>query len=301
MAVNIRKVKTPVLEIAYEEQGDPNGFPVVLIHGFPDDVRAWDETARLLANAGYRVLTPYIRGFGPTRFLSESTLRAGQQAAIGQDLIDFIDALGLSGATLAGYDWGCRAACVASVLQPSRVNALIAIGGYNIQDVQSAPFPELPAEEKESWYHWYFNTERGRLGLNLYKREICRMLWRDWSPGWQFDEETFERTAKSFDNPDFVDVVVQEYRHCHLNDPGDPQYNEIEKYLSRQPHITVPSVILHGTEDTIHPPHRSEPHPAFFPKGTGRILVPGAGHFLPRQRPDAVFEAIIKLVNAHPQ
>jgi pimeloyl-ACP methyl ester carboxylesterase len=186
-----RTIRTPTLEIAYEEHGNARGFPVILLHGFPDDVRAWDGVAPPLVAAGYRVLVPYLRGYGPTRFLDDSAPRMAQQAAIGQDLLDFMDALGIERAALAGYDWGGRAACIASILAPARVRALVTIGGYNVQNTLAPPRPASAVEERAYWYQWYFNTERGRLGLAQNRREICRLLWRDWSPSWQFDDATF--------------------------------------------------------------------------------------------------------------
>ncbi|WP_145019045.1 alpha/beta fold hydrolase [Paenibacillus sp. Y412MC10] len=298
--VKVKTVRTPQLEIAYEEEGAPEGFPVILMHGFPDDVRVWDGTASILSSAGYRVLMPYLRGYGPTRFIDPVTPRVGQQAALGLDLLQFMDALRLEQASIAGYDWGCRACCVAAILSPKRIRALVAIGGYDVHDVLSPPKPAPPALEAECWYQWYFNTERGKAGLEAYRREICRKLWERWSPSWHFDDLTFERTAHSFENPDFVQVVIQEYRHVHRNDDGDPAFVETEKYLSTLPQIEVPAMVLHGDEDTVHPLFRSEELMSKFIEGTERRVVRGAGHFLPRQRPDAVAEALESLHLHHP-
>ena len=289
-------VRTPTLEIGYEEHGPAAGPPVVLLHGFPDDVRAWDGVTGPLAAGGCRVLVPYLRGYGPTRFLDPAAPRMAQQAAIGQDLLDFMDALGLPRATLAGYDWGGRAACIAAILAPARVRALVTIGGYNVQNTLAPPRPAAAEDERGYWYQWYFNTERGRLGLETNRRELCRLLWRDWSPGWRFDDATFERTAESFDNPDFVPVVIHSYRHRHGNAPGDPRFDAIERRLAERPRIEVPSVILHGRDDGVDRPRRSERHPALFPDGTERRVVPDAGHFLPREQPGAVVEALRSLL-----
>ena len=289
-------VRTPTLEIGYEEHGPAAGPPVVLLHGFPDDVRAWDGVTGPLAAAGGRVLVPYLRGYGPTRFLDAAAPRMAQQAAIGQDLLDFMDALGLSRASLVGYDWGGRAACIAAILAPARVRALVTIGGYNVQNTLAPPRPAAAEDERGYWYQWYFNTERGRLGLEANRREICRLLWRDWSPGWRFDEATFERTARSFDNPDFVPVVIHSYRHRHGNAPGDPRFDAIERRLAERPRIEVPSMILHGRDDGVDRPRRSERHTALFPDGTGRLVVPDAGHFLPREQPGAVVDALRSLL-----
>lgn len=289
-------VRTPTLEIGYEEWGEAAGAPVVLLHGFPDDAHAWDGVAPPLAARGYRVLAPYLRGYGPTRFLDAGAPRMAQQAAIGQDLLDFLDALGIERAALAGYDWGGRAACIAAILAPARVQALVTIGGYNVQNTLAPPRPAAAEDERAYWYQWYFNTERGRLGLEANRREICRLLWRDWSPGWRFDDATFERTAAAFDNPDFVPVVIHSYRHRHGNAPSDPRFDAIERRLAERPRIEVPSVILHGRDDGVDVPRHSEKHPAMFPDGTERRVIPDAGHFLPREQPGAVVEALLSLL-----
>jgi len=275
--------RTPDLEIAYEASGPPAGFPIVLLHGFPDDVHAYDHVAPPLAAAGYRVLVPYLRGYGPTRFRDPKAPRMAQQAAIGQDLLDFMDALAIRTAALAGYDWGGRAACLAAILAPERVRALVTIGGYNVQDTLAPPRPAPAAQERAFWYQWYFNTERGRLGLAQNRREICKLLWRDWSPSYRFDEATYERTAVAFDNPDFVDVVIHSYRHRHGNALGDPRFDAIERRLAARPAITVPTVILHGGDDGVSLSRATEGELALFPSGTARHIVPGAGHFLPRE------------------
>jgi pimeloyl-ACP methyl ester carboxylesterase len=292
----VASVRTPTLEIGYEEHGPATGRPIILLHGFPDDVRAWDGVAPPLAAGGCRVLVPYLRGFGPTRFLEPAAPRMAQQAAIGQDLLDFMDALGLTEVALAGYDWGGRAACIAAILAPARVRALVTIGGYNVQNTLAPSPPASAIQERANWYQWYFNTERGRLGLEKNRREICRLLWRDWSPGWRFDDATFQRTATAFDNPDFVPIVLHSYRHRHGNAPGDPRLDVIERRLAQRPRIEVPSVILHGRDDGVDPPSRSERHVVLFPDGTARHVVADAGHFLPREQPRAVAEALLTLL-----
>jgi pimeloyl-ACP methyl ester carboxylesterase len=292
----VATVQTPILEIGYEVWGEATGSPVVLLHGFPDDAHAWDHVAPPLAAQGCRVFAPYLRGYGPTRFLDPHAPRMAQQAAIGQDLLDFMDALGLERVALAGYDWGGRAACIAAILAPGRVRALVTIGGYNVQNTVGPPRPASALQERANWYQWYFNTERGRLGLETNRREICRLLWREWSPGWRFDDATFERTAVAFDNPDFVSVVVHSYRHRHRNAPGDPRFDAIERRLAERPRIQAPTVILHGRDDTVDPPRRTEGHPAMFPEGTERLVVPDAGHFLPREQPAAVVSALLTLL-----
>ena len=228
----MKALRTPTLEIAYEESGPAEGRPVVLLHGFPDDVHAYDGVAPPLAAAGWRVLVPYLRGYGPTRFLDPLTPRSGQQAALGHDLLNFLDALGLERAALAGYDWGGRAACIVAALWPERVASLVSIGGYNIQNIARSSEPAAPDREYRLWYQWYFHTERGRAGLMANRRPLCRLLWQLWSPNWRFDDATFERTAASFDNPDFVEVVIQSYRHRYDLVPGDPSLQPLEDRLA---------------------------------------------------------------------
>jgi len=290
--------RTPDLEIAYEASGPAAGFPIVLLHGFPDDVHAYDPVAPPLAAAGYRVLVPYLRGYGPTRFRDPKAPRMAQQAAIGQDLLDFMDALGMGQAALAGYDWGGRAACLAAILAPERVRALVTIGGYNVQDTLAPPRPAPAEQERAFWYQWYFNTERGRVGLEQNRREICRLLWRDWSPSYRFDDVTFERTAVAFDNPDFVEVVIHSYRHRHGNAPGDPRFDAVERRLAGRPPITVATVILHGSDDGVSLSRATERELALFPAGTARRIVAGAGHFLPREPTGApaVVDALFALL-----
>jgi pimeloyl-ACP methyl ester carboxylesterase len=296
MPATIRTARTSTLEIAYEMQGEPQGFPIILLHGFPDDVRTWDRVAVALAAAGHRVLVPYLRGYGPTRFLDPAQPRMAQQAAIGHDLLDFADALGLPRVALAGYDWGGRAACIASILAPARVRALVTIGGYNVQNTIAPSPPASAVQERAYWYQWYFNTERGRAGLERNRREICRLLWQEWSPSWRFDEATFDRTAQSFDNPDFVEVVIHSYRHRHRNAPGEPRFDRVERDLAARPPITVPTIVLHGAEDTVDPPARSEGHLSLFPGGTERRVVAGGGHLLSREQPVAIAEAMLRLL-----
>jgi pimeloyl-ACP methyl ester carboxylesterase len=290
---------TATLEIAYEDHGPPDGAPVILMHGFPDDVRAWDGVAAPLAAAGHRVIVPYLRGYGPTRFLDPATPRSGQQAAIGNDLRALMDALRIERAALAGYDWGGRAACIVAALWPERVRALVTIGGgYNIQTIAAAGNPASPAQELRLWYIWYFQTERGRAGLAANRRDLCRILWRLWSPNWAFDEAMFARTAASWDNPDFVDVVIHSYRHRHAAAEGDPALAAIESLLAATPPITVPTIMLHGAADGVDPPRGFAPHDDRFTNLAARTIVPIAGHFLPRETPEAVVAALTTLFSA---
>ena len=288
------QVQTPALDIGYEEHGPIGGPPVVLVHGFPDDVRVWDGVTGPLAQAGCRVLVPYLRGYGPTR-LRPGVMASGQQAALGVDLRDFLAALGINRATLAGYDWGGRAACVVAALWPEQVHALVSITGYNIQNIASALRPASVDDEWRHWYQWYFQTERGRAGLAANRAALSRKLWQLWSPNWPFDEAVFARTATSFDNPDFVDVVIHSYRHRHQAAAGDPALDSIEQALAALPAIAVPTVVLHGADDGVGPAENSMNDHRHFTAFYDRIVVPGAGHFLPREAPTAVIDAIERL------
>jgi pimeloyl-ACP methyl ester carboxylesterase len=291
-----KRVRTGALEIAYEESGPADGTPVMLMHGFPYDVRAYDEVVPLLVAAGCRVIVPYLRGYGPTRFLSADTPRSGQQAALGKDLLDLLDALHIERAAVAGYDWGGRAACVVAALWPQRVRGLVTGGGYNIQNIAASAKPLPPEQEYRFWYQYYFHTERGRAGLTANRRELCRLLWRLWSPNFSFDDATYERTAVSFDNPDFVDVVIQSYRHRFGYAAGDPALEPIEQRLAAQPKITVPTISLHGEAAGVGTPAQSAHHARFFSGPYQRRVIPIAGHYLPAEVPRAFADAVIELV-----
>ena len=294
-----RTVLTPKLEIAYLESGPATGPAVILMHGWPSDVHDWDTVAKRLSREGFRVLVPYIRGFGPTRFVDAATPRSGQQAAIGADLREFMDALGIDRAVLGGYDWGGRAANVVAALWPERVRGLLTIGGYQIQNIAAAGRkPADAAQEHRYWYQWYFHTPRGRAGLTHNRHEIARLLWKLWSPHWNFDEATFAATAASFDNPDYIDVTVNSYCHRYGNAPGDPAYDELERELAAQPKIGVPTIVLHGEADGVSPPEHSHGNAKFFTARYERRVIPVAGHFLSRETPEAAAEAIRELAGA---
>ena len=296
-----RSVTTPALIIGYEESGPSSGIPIILLHGFPDDVRAWDGVVPPLVAERYRVLVPYLRGYGPTRFRDAGAPRMAEQAAIGQDLIDFADALQLKSFAVAGYDWGGRAAAIAAALHPERVRAAALIGGYTIQNTLAPPQPSpSPEAERALWYQWYFNTERGRAGLAANRRALCRFLWQTWSPTWRFTDETYDRTAAAFDNPDFVDVVIHSYRHRNGNAPGEPRFADMEKALAKRPPIAVPAIVLYGADDGIaRPPAESPAERAVLPRLVAHRIVAGAGHFLPREKPEAVSSALLDLLKGN--
>jgi pimeloyl-ACP methyl ester carboxylesterase len=295
----LRHVLTGTLETAYEESGAGDGVPVFLMHGFPYDPRTYDAMVPALVAAGCRVIVPYLRGYGPTRFLAPETPRSGQQAALGNDLKELIDALGVKRPVLAGYagyDWGGRAACIVAALWPETVRGLVTANGYNIQDIAGSGKPAPPEQEHRLWYQYYLHTERGRAGLTANRREFCKLLWRLWSPNWRFDDATFERTAGSFDNPDFVDVVLQSYRHRFGYAPGDPALEAIEQRLAAKPRISVPTIVLHGDGSGLSPPESSIAHRTFFTGPYQHRVIPTAGHNLPQEAPAAVTDAVLELV-----
>jgi pimeloyl-ACP methyl ester carboxylesterase len=298
MSAILKRIRTDTLEIAYEESGPSDGLPVLLMHGWPYDPRAYDDVVAALVAAGCRTIAPYLRGFGPTRLLSADTPRSGQQAALGKDLLDLMDALALPRAALVGYDWGGRAACIVAALWPERVRCLVTANGYNIQDIARSGAPAPPEQEHRFWYQYYFHTERGRAGLAANRREFCRLIWRLWSPNWAFDHATFERTAASFDNPDFVDVTIQSYRHRFRNATGDPALEAIEQRLAAQPTIAAATIALHGEANGVGPPAMSETHARFFTGPYQRRVIPRAGHNLPQEVPEVVTEAALELIRA---
>jgi pimeloyl-ACP methyl ester carboxylesterase len=289
------KVRTPTLEIAYRLMGPVDGPPVILLHGWPSDPHDYDAVASSLALAGRRVFVPWLRGFGPTRFLDSATPRSGQQAALGADLRDFLDALEIKQPIVCGYDWGGRAACIVAALWPERVSGLVSMTGYNLQNIPASARPAPAAYEQRLWYQWYFQTERGRAGLERNRREICRLLWHLWSPNWDFDDAVFEASAASFENPDFVAVTIQSYRHRYANAPGDPALEPIELRLEAQPAIATPTIVLHGAADGVAPPETSEHHARHFTSRYERRVIPVAGHFISRETPDAVIQAVLDL------
>jgi pimeloyl-ACP methyl ester carboxylesterase len=283
------------LDIAYEASGPVDGLPVLLLHGFPYDVRSFDGVVARVNAAGFRTIVPWLRGYGSTQFLSGDTPRSGEQAALGQDLLELMDALRIQKAVLGGYDWGGRAACVVSALWPQRAAGLVSCTGYNIQDIANSRRPADPAQEARLWYQYYFHIERGRNGLTEKRREISRLLWKMWSPTWAFDDATFDRTAGSFDNADFVDVVIHSYRHRTGSVAGDPGYAAVEARLAAQPDIDVPCINLHGAADGVIPAQASEGHGKHFTAPYQRRVLENVGHNVPQEAPQAFADAILQL------
>jgi pimeloyl-ACP methyl ester carboxylesterase len=291
----IHNVRGGQLDIAYERQGERGGWPVVLLHGFPYDPRCYDEVATILAADGADVLVPYLRGYGSTQYLDPDIFRSGQQAAFAHDLRDLIVGLDLAKPIVAGFDWGGRAACVASMLWPEIVSGLVSIGGYNVHDIAAmSSTPEPPAVESHNWYQWYFHSERGRAGLARYRRELARQLWNEWSPTWAASESIFDASADSFDNPDFVDTVIHSYRHRYGLAEGDPQHEADERTIAAQPPIVVPTVVVDATDDPLDELQSRESHLRHFPNLLDYRLI-RTGHNAPQEDPVAFAEAILAL------
>jgi pimeloyl-ACP methyl ester carboxylesterase len=292
----LKHIDAGVLNVAYFESGPAAGPPVLLMHGFPYDIHAYAEVAPILAAQGCRVIVPYLRGFGPTSFRAAATPRSGEQAALGADLLALLDALAIPRAVLAGYDWGGRAACVVAALWPQRCAGLLSFNSYNIQDIAQAMRPDSPENEHRLWYQYYFHSERGRAGLAKDRRAVCRLLWKLWSPTWEFDDATFERSAVAFDNPDFVDVVIHSYRHRFGLVAGDPALAQIEQRLAQQPPIGVPTITFDGADDGVRPPAEAAQHARRFTGPREHRVVPGVGHNMPQEVPRVFSDAVMELV-----
>jgi pimeloyl-ACP methyl ester carboxylesterase len=288
-----KTVDTAILNVAYYEYGPQDGWAVILSHGFPYDTHAFDEVVPILEKSGARVIVPYVRGFGPTRFLSSAVVskRSCQQAALASDLIALLDALGIKKALLAGFDWGGLASCSATVLWPERVTGLVSYAGYDVYDGSVGQSPNDPELECVQWYQHLFQSERGRECLSQHRNKLCKMLWRQWSPTWHFSDEEYDRTAASFDNPDFVDVVISIYRHAHGNAVGDPALQHLEEKLATRPEISVPAVTLDGKLDPLKPGGTAS-HGKIF-QGKHEHHVCDVGHAFPMEAPKAFAEAIL--------
>jgi pimeloyl-ACP methyl ester carboxylesterase len=291
----LKQIDAGLLRVGYAEAGPPDSPAVILLHGWPYDIYSYVEVTPLLAAAGYRVIVPYLRGYGPTRFLSDATLRNGQQSALAADVVALMDALGIDQAIIAGFDWGARSACVVAALWPERCRAIVSVSGYLIGSPKANQAPLPPAAELQWWYQYYFATERGRAGYARYRNDFARLIWQIASPSWEFDEATFDRTAPSFDNPDHVDIVIHNYRWRLGLADGEPEYEDLERRLAEFPVITVPAITLEG--DANGAPH---PDPAayagkFTGKYTHRLVAGGVGHNLPQEAPEAFAKAVIEV------
>ncbi len=284
----LRQVDAGVLNIGYYEAGPADGPAVMLMHGFPYDIHSYVDVAPQLVAQGCRVIVPYLRGYGPTRFRDAKTPRSGEQAAIGADMMALMDALGIERAVFAGYDWGGRAACVGAALWPERCIGLVCGNAYLIQDIANAMVPMRPERELPLWYQYYFQLERGRAGLAANRREIAKILWKQWSPSWAFDDACFERTAVAYDNPDYVDVAIHSYRHRFGLAESDPHYADIQRRLAALPVITVPSITMDGADDGVIAPNDGAASASKFAAHRAHRMIPRAGYNLPQEAPGGV-------------
>jgi pimeloyl-ACP methyl ester carboxylesterase len=289
----LKQINAGVLNVGYVETGPANGTPVILLHGWPYDIYSYADVAPLLASKGYRVIIPYLRGYGTTRFLSDETFRNGQPSAVAGDIIALMDTLGIQKAILAGFDWGARTADIIAALWPERVKGLVSVSGYLIGGQQSGSVPLPPDAELQWWYQYYFVTERGRAGYEKYHRDFDRLIWKLASPKWNFDEATFDRTAASFDNPDHSAVVIHNYRWRLGLAEGESKYNDLEKKLAGGPVITVPAITLEGDANGAPHPEASSYRNKFTGKYSHRIIEGGIGHNLPQEAPKAFAQAVI--------
>jgi pimeloyl-ACP methyl ester carboxylesterase len=289
----IKHVNAGVLSVAFADLGPANGPPVVLLHGWPYDIHSFAEVAPMLAARGYRVIVPYVRGYGETRFLSDKTVRSGQPSAVALDLIALLDALGIDKAILAGFDWGGRTADIVAALWPERTKAIISVSGYLIGSQKDGAVPLPPKAELQWWYQFYFATERGRAGYEKYKNDFNKLIWQLASPQWKFDDATFDRTALSFANPDHVAIVIHDYRWRQGLAEGDARYDEIEEKLATAPVITVPTITMEGDANGAPHPEPSAYRAKFVGKYEHRTIMGGIGHNLPQEAPKAFAQAVL--------
>jgi pimeloyl-ACP methyl ester carboxylesterase len=291
----LKQIDAGILNVGYAEAGPATGRPVILLHGWPYDIHSYVDVAPLLASAGYRVVIPYLRGYGPTRFLSSETFRNGQPSALALDSIALMDALKIEKAIIAGFDWGARTANIMAALWPERCKALVSVSGYLIGSQEAGKMPLPPKAELEWWYQYYFATERGRAGYDKYRHDFAKLIWQLASPKWHFDDATFDRSAASFNNPDHVSIVINNYRWRLSLAKGEPKYDDLEKRLAEGPVITVPTITLEGDANGAPHPDASSYAKKFSGKYAHRIIMGGVGHNLPQEAPQAFAEAVIEV------
>ena len=289
----LRQTDAGLLNVGYAEAGPADGYPVILLHGWPYDIHSYADVAPLLASAGYRVVVPYLRGYGTTRFLSSETLRNGQQSVLAVDVIALMDALQIEKAIIGGFDWGARTADIVAALWPERCKALVSVSGYLIGSQAAGKMPLPPEAELQWWYQYYFATERGRAGYDKYRHDFSKLIWQIASPKWQFDNATFDRSAASFDNPDHVAIVIDNYRWRLDLAKGEPKYDDLEKRLATAPNITMPTITLEGDANGAPHPDASSYAGKFSGKYQHRIIKGGVGHNLPQEAPQAFAEAVV--------
>ena len=295
MIADLKQIKAGDLNVSYFESGPIDGVPVILLHGFPYDIHSYLEVVPVLSNARCRVIVPYLRGYGKTSFLAKKTLRSGQQAALGYDLLNLMNSIKIDKAILAGYDWGGRAACVVAALYPERCLGLISCNGYNIQDIKNSSKPSNPNTEQKLWYQYFFHSERGRLGLINMRHDFIKYLWKTWSPSWNFNDEIYGLSKSSFDNSDFVDVVVHSYKHRFGIVAGDPKFDLIEKDLSKQPKISVPSITIDGETDGVSELSNISKIKQKFSAHIRHQILPNIGHNVPQEDPKNFSRAVLEL------
>jgi pimeloyl-ACP methyl ester carboxylesterase len=291
----LKQIDAGLLNVGYAEAGPANGPAVILLHGWPYDIYSYVDVAPLLAAAGYRVIVPYLRGYGTTRFLSSETVRSGQPSAVAVDIIALMDALNIEKATLAGFDWGARTANIIAALWPERCKAMVSVSGYLIGSQESGKMPLPPRAELQWWYQFYFATERGRAGYDKYRHDFAKLIWQLASPKWDFDDATFDRSAASFDNPDHVAIVVHNYRWRLGLADGEPKYDDLDKRLAEGPSITVPTITLEGDANGAPHPDPSSYARKFSGKYAHRTIEGGIGHNLPQEAPQAFAEAVVEV------
>jgi pimeloyl-ACP methyl ester carboxylesterase len=290
---SLKQIDAGLLNVGYAEAGPANGPTVILLHGWPYDIHTYVDVAPLLASAGYRVIVPYLRGYGPTRFLSSATFRNGQPSAVAVDIIALMDALKIEKATLAGCDWGARTVNIMAALWPERCKAMVSVSGYLIGSQESGKMPLPPKNELEWWYQFYFATERGRAGYDKYRHDFAKLIWQIASPKWNFDDATFDRSAASFDNPDHVSIVIHNYRWRLALAEGEPRYADLDKRLAEGPIITVPTITLEGDSNGAPHPDASAYAKKFSGKYSHRNITGGIGHNLPQEAPQAFAQAVV--------
>ncbi len=290
---SLKQIDAGPLNVGYAEAGPADGPAVILLHGWPYDIHSYVDVAPLLASAGYHVIVPYVRGCGTTRFLSNDTIRNGQQGVVAADVIALMDALKIQKAILGGYDWGARSADIVAALWPDRTKALVSVSGYLIGSVASNKMPLPPAAEYQWWYQYYFSTERGVLGYDKYRHDFGKLIWQIASPKWHFDDATFDRTAASFNNPDYVAIVIHNYRWRLGLAPGEAKYDDMEKRLAEGPVITVPTITLEGDANGAPHPTPEAYRQKFSGKYAHRTIGGGVGHNLPQEAPQAFAQAVV--------
>jgi pimeloyl-ACP methyl ester carboxylesterase len=295
---SLKQIDASLLNVGYAEAGPANGAPVILLHGWPYDIHSFVDVAPLLASAGFRVIVPYLRGYGTTRFLSSDTVRNGQPTVVAVDIVALMDALKIEKATLAGFDWGARTANIIAALWPERCQAMVSVSGYLIGSQESGKMPLPPKAELEWWYQFYFATERGRAGYDKYRHDFAKLIWQLASPKWHFDDATFNRSAASFENPDHVSIVIHNYRWRLGLAEGEPKYDELEKRLAASPVITVPTITLEGDANGAPHPDPGSYANKFSGRYAHRTIKGGIGHNLPQEAPRAFAEAVVDVAKS---